>query len=239
MYSIRGLISALVLAVLGFGVVACSGGSSGEKTGGGGAQPSGQQILQQAATAMQGLKSVGIVLGTEGTPPVPVKSGDVKLLKSGDAQGKLQIQQFGLTVETDFVLVGDSLYYKGLTGSDYQKTNKSLITNYYDPSAVLDPQKGIAKLLTVVSGPQVEGKEKVNGKEAYKVRGTLPKNSVAGLIPGVNQDVNGHVWVAVDGSRLVRVRAALPPANGDDGGKSAVIIDFTEFDAAYKIQAPA
>lgn len=232
MSSMRSLVSVFVLSLCGFGLVGCTGG--GSEPGGGQTPADARQVLQQAATAMGSLKSVGVRIATEGTPPVPVKSGDVKLLKNGDAQGTLAIQQFGLTVQTDFVLVGDALYYKGLTGKGYQKASRKVITSYYDPSALLDPERGITRLLTLVQAPKVEGTEKVNGKDAYKVHGRLPKASISGLIPGIDQDLDGYVWVARDDHRLVRVRGDVV-----GGQKGAVILDFTEFDAGYSIKAPA
>lgn len=246
----RGRLTALVQVLLAVtlvaGVSACNddkgggkgnGGASGKPAGA--ALPQGQETLRQASAAMKDLKSIGFTLTTEGKPAIPVKNGDVKLLKSGDAQGKLQIQQLGLTLETDFVLLGDTLYFKGLTGGGYQKTPKSRITALYDPSAVLDPNRGISKLLTLVPNPQTEAREKVNGKNATRVKVTLPKDSAGALIPGVTQDLNGQAWVADDDHRLLKVRAEMPPAAGGDGGKGAVIIDFTEFNADYKITAPA
>jgi lipoprotein LprG len=186
---------------------------------------------------MRDLRSVGFTISTQGNPGIPIKGGDVKLLRSGEAQGRLQIQQLGLTLETDFVLLGDTLYYKGLTGSGYQKAPKSRILALYDTSAVLDPNRGLPKLLEAGRSPQPEAREKVGGKDAYKVRVTLPKDAVAGLIPGVAQDLTGHVWIGVSDHRLLRVRGALPSSGGD--GEGTVEINFTEFNTAYKFTAPA
>ncbi|WP_160147025.1 LppX_LprAFG lipoprotein [Thermomonospora echinospora] len=226
-----------VILVCALALAGCSGGSGGEDAGK--PLPQGQQTLRQASEAMRNLKSVAFTIATEGEPAVPVKGGDVKLVRSGDAQGRLQLQQLGLTLETDFVLLGDTLYYKGLTGSGYQKAPKSRILALYDPSAVLDPERGISGMLAAARSAQPEAVEKVGGKDAYKIKVTLPKDAAGGLIPGVTQDLAGHVWIATAGHRLLKVRGQLPPASGDDGGKSAVVITFTEFDADYQITAPA
>jgi lipoprotein LprG len=106
----------------------------------------------------------------------------------------------------------------------------------YDPSAVLDPNRGIPKLLTSVSSPTTEASEKVNGKDAFRIKATLTKDSVGGLIPGVSSDIQGLIWVAKADHRLLKVKGDLPP--GADGNKGSVIINFTEFDKPYQIKAP-
>jgi lipoprotein LprG len=234
-----GVVVQVLLAVVLVGVGGCSSGS--EKDGPGGnkssaALPAGPDTLRKSSEAMRSLTSVGFVIATEGTAQLLVKGGDVKLLKSGDAQGSLQIQQLGMAFDTQFVLLGETLYFKGLTGSGYQKTDKERIAAYYDPSAVLDPERGISKLLTVVQNPQVEAREKVNGEDAYRVKGTLPKDAAHTLVPGVQQALAGQLWIAADDHRLLKVRAQLPAADGKAG---AATVNFTEFNTDYKITAPA
>ncbi|GAA4146688.1 LppX_LprAFG lipoprotein [Actinomadura keratinilytica] len=222
----RGVISLVV--VLAAGTAACSGGGGGGDEAA--KQPPPQETLRQAAQAMGNLRSVAFNVATEGNPGVPLKGGDLRLLRDGDAEGTINLEQSGQAVEMKIVAVGDAFYVKGVTGG-WRKFPKQLASAMYDPSAVLDPQRGIAKLLTSVAQPQAEKTEKVDGKDAYKVRGTLPKDVIAGLIPGLNGDVKGHVWVSTADHRLLKVRGDV-----NDG---AVTVRFTEFDAPYKISAPA
>lgn len=226
---IRGRIPTVVLACA-LALTGCSGGSGGDSQG---SLPQGPQTLQQASNSMRDLKSVAFTISTEGDPvSFPVKSGEVRLLRNGDAEGRLHVQ-VGMSMETEFVLLGDVLYYKGLTGG-YEKASKEQLRSLYDPSAVLDPERGIAKLLTAARGVQPEAREKVGGKDAYRVKVTLPKQEIEGLIPGVDEDLQGQVWISADDHRLLKVRGELPPS----GGKGAVVITFTEFNADYRFKAP-
>ncbi|MFA1547362.1 LppX_LprAFG lipoprotein [Actinomadura chokoriensis] len=216
----------VLLALLFSG--ACDGGGSGEA--GEKADFDAAQTLRQAADAMGRLKSVGFTVESDGKTPVIVKGGDMKLLRSGDAQGTLTIEQQGQNVEMKVVAVGDSIYLDAGTGG-WRKLPKALAANVYDPSAVLDPQRGIPMLLTSARSPEPQAVEKVDGKEAYRVGAKLPKAQIAGLIPGINEDMDGQVWVSRADHRLVKVRGRFAA-----GG--AVVISFTEFDAPYKISAP-
>ena len=207
---------------------ACDGGSGGPAKK---ADFDAAQTLRQAAQAMGALKSVAFTLESDGKTPVMVKSGDMKLLRSGDAQGTLTVEQQGQNVEMKVVAVGDSIYLDAGTGG-WRKLPKGLAASVYDPSAVLDPQRGIAKLLTSAQGPSPEAVEKVDGKEAYRVAATLPQDQVGGLIPGIGDDLAGQVWVSKADGRLLKVRGAFPK------GQGAVVITFTDFNAPYKISAP-
>ncbi|GAA2576972.1 LppX_LprAFG lipoprotein [Actinomadura fulvescens] len=236
MPSIPGRIIALVMALFALTAVsACSGGDD-EPSKPAANQPDGAPTLKQASTAMAGLSSVAFTLATEGKPPIMVKSGDLKLLKSGDAEGTLQITQSGQAVEMKIVAVGASIYVKGVTGG-WRQVPKAMAATLYDPSAVLDPDRGISKLLTTMTNAKVEGTEKVNGKDAERVRATLPRDSLGGLIPGITSDIDGQVWITKADHRLVKVKANIPPAAGG-GDKGSVIINFTEFNAPYTFRAP-
>jgi lipoprotein LprG len=226
MPSIRTVVAAALVLTT---ATACSGGGSGEKL------PAGADLMKQSSTAMGEVKSVGFTIRTDGKPSIQVKSADGKLLKSGDATGSLQVVQSGATVEMSFTMLGDSLYLKGVTGG-YKKYPKALAMAVYDPSAILDPQRGITPLLAKASGPKAEAKEKVGGQEAYRVKATLPKDSAAALVPGITQDLNGEVWLGVTDHRLLKVKADLPP--GADGGKGSVTVTFTDFNGDFKITAP-
>ena len=225
MSSLRVPLTSVLLAALTLS--ACSGG------GGGGSLPAGADLLKQSSTAMSSVSSVGFSIRTLGQPAIVIKSADGKLLKSGDAQGTAQVTQFGFTLEITFTLLGDTLYFKGLTGG-YTKQPKSTITHYFDPSAILDPSRGISGLLAKASAPKTDKKDPVGGVDAYEVSATLPQSAASILVPNVKQALQGQVWIAVQDHRLLKVKMDLPGAT-----KGSVIASFTDFNGNFKITAPA
>ncbi|WP_242901738.1 LppX_LprAFG lipoprotein [Actinomadura terrae] len=220
------LVHALLAMVV---VTACDGG--GGKGGSEKADFDAAGTLRQASSTMAGTRSVALRMDSEGKPPVSVKGGDMKLLRNGDGQGTLKVSRSGMDVEMKVVASGNTVYIGGATGG-WQKVPKVLAATQYDTSAVLDPERGIAKLLGSLQDPKAEAVEKVDGKEAYRIAARLPKDRVAGLLPGVDTDIDGQVWVRKSDHRLVKVRGVFP------GGKDKVTITFTEFDAAYTITPP-
>ena len=227
MSSLRSHVTAMIAAFpVAVALTACSGGS--------GKLPAGADLLKQSSTAMANVTSVGFSLRTDGQPGIPVKSADGKLLKSGDAQGNMQISQLGLSVQLDFTLVGNTVYVKGLTGG-VQKLDKAAVTKQYDPSAILDPQRGVSALLTKAVAPKTEAKEAVNGQDAYRVKATLPKGAAAALIPGLTQDVPGLAWISTKDHRLLRVKATVPGASGSTG---SVTVTLSDFNGKFTIAPP-
>ncbi len=204
-------------------VVVVAGCSGGEPL------PDGKQVLQQAAAAMRGVQSAGFAIRSEGNPPISVKSADGKLLRSGDAEGTLRLDQSGQQVEMAFTLVGDTVYFKGATGG-YQKLPRAAVLAVYDPSAILDPRRGVVKLLDSAAEPKTEEREKVGGQEAFRVKARLSKSVVPALVPGVTTDVEGQLWVAARDHRVLKVRLPIQ--------KGAVTVTFSDFNQNFVITAP-
>jgi lipoprotein LprG len=207
-------------------VTACGGGES---------LPDGQQLLRQAATAMQGVKSVGFAIRSEGNPPIVVRSADGKLLQSGDATGTIQLNQSGQSVEMAFTLVGNTVYFKGATGR-YQKLPKATVLAVYDPSAILDPQRGVVKLLNSATEPETEEREKVAGQDALRIKATLSKSVVPALVPGVSSDIDGQVWIAATDHKVLKAKLPIPKSGG--GTQGAVTVSFSDFNSNFTITAP-
>ncbi|GAA2425169.1 hypothetical protein GCM10010191_41720 [Actinomadura vinacea] len=239
MSSVRGRLVLLFPVLCLFALSTVLAACEGDGGGGAAAKPrfDAAGTLQRSSAAMADLKSVAFTLTTEGKPPIMVRGGDLKLLRSGDADGTITVEQSGQSVEMQVVAVGDSFYIKAVTGG-WRQVPKTMAAALYDPSAVLDPQRGIAKMLTSVTRPTAEATEKVGGKDAYRVGVVLPSAAIGGLIPGIGTDVRGQVWVSAADHRLLKVRGEIPPA-AEGGDKGSVVITFTEFNASYKIKAPA
>jgi lipoprotein LprG len=174
---------------------------------------------------MTGVTSVAFNMTTEGKPPIPIKSIAGDLLKSGDSQGTLTTDTFGTPIEVKYVLLGEKLYAE-FAGS-YKTMDKTTITSVMDPSAILDPTRGIPLLLTKATNATSEAKE--NG--AVRISATLPAAAVRGLGVTTQADIKGKVWIAEADNRLTKVMMTLP------GG--SVTMTLADFNKNPAIKAPA
>jgi lipoprotein LprG len=208
----------------------CGGGGGSDKN------PPGGQILQEAANVMRGVTSLSFTLRTSGNPNVTVKSVDAKLLKNGNSQGSVQAIQLGLTIQLDFVVLGQTVHFKALTGG-WQTQPLSRVAGIYDPSAVLDPDRGLVQLLLTAKNGETRGKEKATGQECYKVHATLSGAALARLVPGMKSDAPADIWVSTADKHVLKAEVEVPSKSGGKPGK--VTIAFADYGKPFTITAPA
>lgn len=198
--------------------------------------PAAADVMSQASTAMSGVNSVHFGLGVNGTlPNLPISKADGDLLKSGDAKGTATAQLLGQTVETKFIIIGQDAYISLVGG--YQKQPLSALTSIFDPSAILDPNRGIAKLLATAKDPKVVAQETVDGKSTYKVTFTPDPTVVGALVPGAPADTASTVWIDTSTHQVVRGQFTVPAAE-NNGKDATVTIDFSNYNAPVTVSAP-
>src|SRR5262249_48008744 len=152
------------------------------------------------------------------------------LTKAGDAQGHAKLNQFGTVIDVEFVVADKTVYIKGPTGSFQRFGDASKV---FDTSAILDPDRGIAKLLGSVQSPKTEATEDVAGAKTYGIAGKVAKDGLAGLVPGVQSDVNVKVWVKQDGDHQpVKASVEVSPGNSVD-------ITLSDVDKPVTVTKPA
>ncbi|MFE3454446.1 LppX_LprAFG lipoprotein [Nonomuraea sp. NPDC059194] len=209
----------LLLVVLALALTACSSRQD---------LPEGAELVNKAATAMKAVKSASFSITTDGVPKIQLKKADGRLTATGEADGTLQVSLMNSLQEFSFVMIGDTVHFKATTGG-YQKMPKQLLMAGvgYDPSTLLDPDKGISALLGGLGKPATEAED----DGSYRVAATFPGKTMGTLIPGVTADINGKLWIDTASSRLTRIELPL------DGG--SVTVTLSDYDAPITITPPA
>ncbi len=198
--------------------------------------PPGGDLVRAAATAMREVKTAHFTIEADGNLAlVPLRRADVRLTREGTAQGTMQIEQAGANVEFAFTIVGGSAYIKGPTGG-YQKVPLAFAASIYDPSAILDPERGVAHLLETATDARTEAHEKVDGVDTYRVAAKFDPKAVETLVPGAGAGVTGQLWLGIEQKLPVQARFQLPDSAG---GKPAVVtVKFSEYNQPVNISAP-
>jgi lipoprotein LprG len=201
------------------------------------ALPPGGDLVKAAATAMREVKTAHFSIEAEGNPAlVPLHRADADLTREGNAQGTVQLEQGGADVEFAFTIIGTNAYIKGPTGG-YQKVPLAFAASVYDPSAILDPSRGVAYLLETATDARTEGRETVDRVETYVVSAKFDPKVVETLVPGAGDGVTGRLWLGVDKKLPVKARFELPDSAG---GKPAVVtVKLSDYDKPVNISAPA
>lgn len=198
--------------------------------------PAASDLMSQAETAMGDVQTVHFTIAVDGSlPGLPLHSAQGDLTRDGNAKGTANITELGATIQADFVIVGDSFYLKAGTGG-YQQLPLSTASSVYDPSAILDPNRGIVKLLASSTNQKTEAREPVNGHDAYRVALTPDPTAVNTLIPGAGAGTTGKIWIDASTHQVLQGVFLVPTTGG--GATTTVTITFSNFNAPVSISAP-
>jgi len=238
----RSSVTRRSVAVLAGAVIAVSvlGGCTDHKkaastSSGSGPLPAAADLMTQSEQAMSTLTSVHFGIDVKGTlPGLPLQGAQGDLTKDGNAKGTATITELGATIQADFVILGQSFYLKAGTGG-YQTLPLSTASSIYDPSAILDPNRGIVKLMQSAQNPKVEGEEQVDGKNAYRVSLTPDPASINNLIPGAGNGTTGKIWIDASTKQVVKGVFTVP----GNGQSATVTITMSNFNSPVSISAPS
>lgn len=212
---------------------------SGDDAEGTGSLPPATELVDNAADTAAEITSTHFVVDVSGeVPGMAVESIDGDLTTEGDgvaAKGVAVITAFGSAAEANFVLVDDVLYLD-TGGGTYREIPAAQASIVYDFSAVLDPERGVAKLIRNLADPATVAEEDVNGTAAYKITGTATQDDIAGLVPGASSDVDVTLWVSkADGNQPVRAAARFPGGGGEGG---TVTVTLSQVNESVTVEPP-
>jgi lipoprotein LprG len=235
MHRRRKIFTAAVVALVAVVVVAgCGSDKPAAKTGD---LPAADGLLRESATAMRGVQTVRFTIEITGKPGgVPLRRVDGQFAKAGNAKGKVQLDQEGGLNELEYVVVGSTAYIKGPTGG-WQSVPLSVASTVYDPMVILDPERGIAKLLATASGGRTEAREQIGDVETYRVGASFGSTVVGALVPGYGVGASGQVWIATADKLPVRIKLQMPATQG--GEASTVQVNLSDYNAPASISAPS
>lgn len=218
------------LAVVALAVAGCTD----DPPAASGSLPDAQSLLRDAAASTRDIKSAHFTLQVNGQiKELPVHRAEGDLTREGGptgaAKGTISMDLFGQLFEGEFVLVDNTAYIKAATGG-FQKLPASLVSGLYDPSAILNPDRGIAKVLSSVRDAKTEAMESAEGAPTYKVSGRVSQDVASPIVPGVESDVDVTFWLREDNKRPVKASVKMP------GG--TVDITLSDVDKPVTITAP-
>ena len=191
-------------------VAGCSASSSSASL------PDAPGLLQQSAQTTKGLKSGHLDITVTGSiEGLPIKklSGDLTNVPATAVQGNATISMGGSDVDIQLVVI-DNILYASLTPNSWLDMGPA--ADIYDPSAILNPDTGLANILAGFSDAKSEATETVNGVATVRVTGNVSADAVNKLIPQIKATaaMPGTAWIEKDGDHNL-VQAKLDPSSGN------------------------
>ncbi len=192
--------------------------------------PEAASLLDAAAQTASEITSTHFVIGVDGSVPgLSVQRIDGDITAEGDtvaAKGTALLTAFGGEAEAKFVLVDGTLYLD-TGGGTYQEIPEAQAKLVYDFSAVLDPERGVAKLIRNLSDAQTVAAEDLDGTATYKITGTATKDDIAGLVPGASSNVDVTLWVSQSDDHTPLQASAVFPGSGSGEGAEGGTVTVT------------
>lgn len=182
-----------------------------------------RSLLDQASKTTQLTEAVHLKLTVDPKVqglPVQELDGTVITKPSPAAKGSGKFRIKDQYEAIDFVIVGGKLYTKK-AGANWEEAGD--ITGggakSYDPSVVLDQNKGIGNVLAKMTDPKIAGTETKNGVKAVKITGMLNSTDFDSIFPtrGPGQLKGEHpatVWIAEAAPNNL-VQLSITTDNGD------------------------
>ncbi|MEV0355349.1 LppX_LprAFG lipoprotein [Nocardia sp. NPDC050697] len=216
------------VAITAFLAVGCGDGSGG--------LPDPQFLLRGATAASAAVTSAHVQMNSEGRLSgldARELSADVRARgKAGPGASVGTAKVTGATLA--FVEQEGRFYTRGPDGR-YSAAQLPAGAALPRPSELLDPERGLAKLLGGLREVRTEAREEREGVLAFRVVGTVPRADAAAWLPGSTGDPTLTVWFAAQGRHLP-VGTRLSTVN--DTGQP-VTIDFALSELNEKVQIPA
>ncbi len=228
----RRVFTLLGPVVLLAGLAACTDNAPDPST-----LPDGATLLSEGATAMSDLQSVHLLVEVEppqGSTPA-ISRADLDLTAEGASAGEIEAV-FGALITIQLVTLADGTSYLELPGQGWVESG--LLSEQYDTTAILDPARGLPKLLSTATEAVTKGSEQVNGTEAWMVSMTFSSPVVEALVPADLPEgaLTGDVWIAKDTKLLLK---SVINAPATDASPPAIItMTLSNFDAPVEIRAP-
>jgi lipoprotein LprG len=178
--------------------------------------PDAATLLKQSAQTTRDLKSAHLELTVQGKIEhlaLKTLTGDLTNSPAVAAKGHTKITLGGDDAEADFVVLDGTLYGSLDPGT---WTDFGSASNIYDVSTILNPDAGLANILSNFSNPKAEGRETINGVQTVKITGQVSADAVNKIAPKVatGGNVPGTVWIREDGNHDL-VQAKLEPSSGN------------------------
>jgi lipoprotein LprA len=222
----RTVIAAVAAALaLVFAIGGCSSSKTGPSTSGSSSSSApnvdAATVVKQAADAMRQVTGMHLTVTVQGNVPnlsVTTLNGDVSSTPQMAATGTATLTVGQKPVDTKFVFV-DGHLYSDVADPGGKFTDYGDGVSIYDVSILLDPNRGLANILSNLKDPKVAGTEQVNGVATTKITGTSSSSDIARLAgsrmgPEKATTAPTTVWIASDGSNHLVQLQILPVQNG-------------------------
>ncbi len=196
--------------------------------------PDAAGLLTQSIASTKKLQSAHLEIVVNGTIDglmVKSLSGDLTNVPAVAIKGNSTISMGGSAVDIELVVL-DGTLYAALTPNSWLDMGPA--AEIYDPSVILNPDEGLANMLTNLTDAKSEGVETVGGVPTVKITGKIGADAVNKLIPPLKASapLPSTVWIEKDAPNRL-VQAQVDQSQGNN-----VQLTLSEWDKPVTVTKP-
>lgn len=200
--------------------------------------PDATAILKESSATTAELASAHLSLSVTGSienMPITALDGEVTRQPEAAAKGYAKIAYRGAPAYVEFIVFGGDLYVSqaGSRWIDYGSA-----ANFWDPTAILSPDTGLAGLLTDFVDPEVEDRETVDvgsgPVHTVRITGEVSADAAKKSVPQLNvtKRTSCTVWIQETGDhQLVGLKL-------NSGADNAVQMTFSNWNVPVTVGKP-
>ena len=197
--------------------------------------PDAAGLLTQSIASTKKLQSAHLEIVVNGKIDglmVKSLSGDLTNVPAVAVKGNSTISMGGSAVDIELVVL-DGTLYAALTPNSWLDMGPA--AEIYDPSVILNPDEGLANMLTNLTDATAAGFETIGGVPTVKITGKIGADAVNKLIPPLKASapLPSTVWIEQNAPNQ------LVPAQVDQSEGNNVQLTLSEWDKPVTVTKPA
>ena len=197
--------------------------------------PDAAGLLTQSIASTKKLQSAHleiVVTGKIDGLMVKSLSGDLTNVPAVAVKGNSTISMGGSAVDIELVVL-DGTLYAALTPNSWLDMGPA--AEIYDPSVILNPDEGLANMLTNLTDATAAGFETIGGVPTVKITGKIGADAVNKLIPPLKASapLPSTVWIEQNAPNQL-VQAQVDQSEGNN-----VQLTLSEWDKPVTVTKPA
>ena len=197
--------------------------------------PDAAGLLTQSIASTKKLQSAHLEIVVNGKIDglmVKSLSGDLTNVPAVAVKGNSTISMGGSAVDIELVVL-DGTLYAALTPNSWLDMGPA--AEIYDPSVILNPDEGLANMLTNLTDATAAGFETIGGVPTVKITGKIGADAVNKLIPPpkASAPLPSTVWIEQNAPNQL-VQAQVDQSEGNN-----VQLTLSEWDKPVTVTKPA
>ncbi len=205
--------------------------------------PNVNDVVAKTSSTIAAASSIHFTLDVEGDTYVDpgetirLLSAEGDLLRPDKVKVQFKVQILGAANATiKMVTIGERSWTTDiLTG----KWGPAPAEFGYNPAVLFDTNNGLGPVISKLTDLKLDGTEKVNGREAYKITGTSSQKDISLLSADTmtGSSFKVQIWVDKENSQLLKITLAEPSNNGKQHPATWTMM-ISDYNADVTVEAP-